>query len=55
MDVDYDILAHLKCLHALLSVYEALMLSKDLREAFVQALLYLEFYEGFLIEKYLTE
>lgn len=53
--VNYNILAHLKCISALLSVYEDLMLSKDSRDAFVQAILNSKIYETFIAEKHLTE
>ncbi|KAM0888475.1 hypothetical protein ACQ4PT_028304 [Festuca glaucescens] len=44
-DVDYNIVAHLKRIPALLSVYDALMLVPDLRQALVHALQEPELYE----------
>ena len=44
-DIDYNIIAHLKRIPALLSVYDALMLVLELREALVKALLDPELYE----------
>jgi hypothetical protein len=53
--VDYNILAHLKKIPSLLSVYNALMLSKELREAFIKALQTPETYEAHLAEVHLTQ
>ena len=53
--VDYNILAHLKKIPALLSVYDALMLSKELREAFIKALHTSETYEAHLAEVHITQ
>ncbi|KAM0901363.1 hypothetical protein ACQ4PT_020050 [Festuca glaucescens] len=44
-DVDYNIIAHLKRIPALLSVHDALMMVPDLREALVKALQAPELYE----------
>ncbi|KAF0918691.1 hypothetical protein E2562_025817 [Oryza meyeriana var. granulata] len=44
-DVDYNVIAHLKWILALLSIYDALMLVPDLREALVKALQAPELYE----------
>ena len=44
-DIDYNVVSHLKRIPALLSVYDALMLVPDLREALVKALLEPELYE----------
>jgi hypothetical protein len=37
-NIDYNIVAHLKCIPALLSVYDALMLVPELRQALIHAL-----------------
>ena len=44
-DVDYNIIAHLKRIPALLSVHDALMMVPDLREALIKALHAPELYE----------
>lgn len=44
-DIDYNVLAHLKWIPALLSVYDALILVPDLREALIKALQTPEVYE----------
>ena len=44
-DVDYNIIAHLKRIPALLSVHDALMMVPDLREALIKALQAPELYE----------
>jgi hypothetical protein len=44
-DIDYNVIAHLKRIPALLSVYDAIMLVLELREALIKALLELELYE----------
>jgi hypothetical protein len=44
-EIDYNVIAHLKRIPALLSVYDALMLVPELREALVKALLDPELYE----------
>jgi hypothetical protein len=44
-DIDYNVLAHLKRIPALLSVYDALILVPDLREALIKALQTPEVYE----------
>lgn len=36
--IDYNVIAHLKRISTLLSVYEVLMMSKELRDAFIKAL-----------------
>jgi hypothetical protein len=43
--VDYNVVAHLKCIPALLSVYDALLLIPELRQALIEALQKLEVYE----------
>ncbi|KAI0494874.1 hypothetical protein KFK09_025020 [Dendrobium nobile] len=47
LDVDYNVLAHLRKIPSLLSVYDALMMSSDLRETLVKALLEPESYQAF--------
>ena len=44
-DIDYNIIAHLKWIPALLSVHDALMMVPDLREALIKALQAPELYE----------
>jgi hypothetical protein len=43
--VDYNVVAHLKCILALLSVYDALLLVLELRQALIKALQKPEVYE----------
>ncbi|KAI5324113.1 hypothetical protein L3X38_033186 [Prunus dulcis] len=44
--VKHDILAHLKCIPALLSVYDSLQMSRELREALVVALMSPDLYKS---------
>lgn len=53
--MDYNIISHLKRIQALLSIYKALIVSKDFRDAFVQTLLNPETYEILVVEKHLTK
>nr|CAD1844035.1 unnamed protein product [Ananas comosus var. bracteatus] len=53
-NVDYNIIAHLKRIPALLSVFDALMMAKELREALVEALLNPEPYETVMAEIHLV-
>lgn len=53
--MDYNFLNHLKKISALFSVYEVLMMSKELREVFIQALLNPKTYETFVVVWHLTE
>ncbi|KAL0919348.1 hypothetical protein M5K25_011436 [Dendrobium thyrsiflorum] len=47
LEVDYNVLAHLRKISSLLSVYDALMISPDLRETLAKALLEPESYQAF--------
>lgn len=49
--VDCNVLAYLKRIPVSLSVYGDMMLSKKLRETFIQSLLNLEVYDSHLIKK----
>jgi hypothetical protein len=49
-DIDYNIIAHLKRIPALLSVHDALMMVPDLREALVKALQAPELYEVCMVK-----
>nr|CAD1842646.1 unnamed protein product [Ananas comosus var. bracteatus] len=53
-NVDYNIIAHLKRIPALVSVFDALMMAKELREALVEALLNPEPYETVMAEIHLV-
>nr|CAD1836413.1 unnamed protein product [Ananas comosus var. bracteatus] len=53
-NVDYNVIAHLKRIPALLSVFDALMMAKELREALVEALLNPEPYETVMAEIHLV-
>lgn len=53
--VDDNIIGHLKKIPALLSVYDALMLSSDIRTAFVQALLDPDKYQSHFAEVNMKE
>nr|CAD1823289.1 unnamed protein product [Ananas comosus var. bracteatus] len=53
-NVDYNIIAHLKRIPALLRVFDALMMAKELREALVEALLNPEPYETVMAEIHLV-
>jgi hypothetical protein len=52
---DYNVLAHLKKIPALLTVYDALMLSPNMRDILVQALLNPEDYQAFFAEEAMKE
>jgi hypothetical protein len=52
---DYNVLAHLKKIPALLTVYDALMLSPEMRNTLVQALLNPEDYQAFFAEETMKE
>ncbi|KAL0919160.1 hypothetical protein M5K25_011234 [Dendrobium thyrsiflorum] len=54
-NVNYNILSHLRKLHALLSIYDALLMSKDLQETLIKALQNPEQYEAFFAEKNMKE
>ncbi|KAI0529099.1 hypothetical protein KFK09_001645 [Dendrobium nobile] len=49
LDINYIMLAHLRKINSLLSVYDSLMLSPDLRETLVKALLEPESYQAFFV------
>ena len=53
--VDYNVLSHLRKLSALLSIYDALLLSKDIRETLIKALQDPEQYEAFFAEEKMKE
>jgi hypothetical protein len=48
---EYNLLAHLRKISALLSIFDALMMSQDLREVLVQALQNPEKYKSYFIEQ----
>ena len=52
---DYSVLAHLKKIPALLTVYDVLMLSSEMRNTLVQALLNPEDYQAFFAEETMKE
>ncbi|KAI0522474.1 hypothetical protein KFK09_004853 [Dendrobium nobile] len=54
-NVDYNIISHLRKLPALISVYNALLMSKNLRETLIKALHNPEQYEAFFAEQNLKE
>lgn len=53
--VDYNVLAHLKKLPALLSIYDALMLSPELRQNLIKALSKPEVFQAYFAEEKLKE
>ncbi|PKU60040.1 hypothetical protein MA16_Dca028377 [Dendrobium catenatum] len=53
--INYNILSHLRKIPAQLSIYDALVMSKDLRETLIQALKDPERYEAYFAERSLTE
>ncbi|XP_028549412.1 uncharacterized protein LOC114579342 [Dendrobium catenatum] len=53
--IDYNILSHLRKIPAQLSIYDALVMSKDLRETLIQALKDPERYKAYFAERSLTE
>ncbi|KAL0925427.1 hypothetical protein M5K25_003755 [Dendrobium thyrsiflorum] len=53
--IDYNILSHLRKIPAQLSIYDALVMSKDLRETLIQALKDPERYEAYFAERNMTE
>ncbi|NAU84042.1 retroviral-like aspartic protease, partial [Klebsiella pneumoniae] len=55
LDVDYNVLAHLRKIPSLLSVYDALMMSSDLRETLVKALLEPETYQAYFATESLKD
>lgn len=54
-DVEYNIVAHLKRIPALLSVYDALVLMPELRQALIKDLERPEIFEAEMAEYYLTQ
>lgn len=48
--MDYNVLAHIKRIPSLLSVYDALLLSDELREALIKALQKPQLYERSMVE-----
>jgi hypothetical protein len=50
MGEEYNVLAHLRKIPALLSIFDALMMSQDLREVLIQALQDPEKYKSYFIE-----
>jgi hypothetical protein len=48
---EYNVLAHLRKIPALLSIFDALMMSQDLREVLIQALQDPEKYKSYFIEQ----
>lgn len=53
--IEYNIISYLRKIPAQLSIYEALLMSKDLRETFIQALKNPERYEAYFAERCLSE
>ncbi|KAL0920064.1 hypothetical protein M5K25_009171 [Dendrobium thyrsiflorum] len=53
--IEYNIISHLRKIPAQLNIYEALLMSKDLREILIQALKNLERYEAYFAERCLSE
>ncbi|KAL0924072.1 hypothetical protein M5K25_004877 [Dendrobium thyrsiflorum] len=53
--IDYNILSHLRKIPAQLSIYDALIMSKDLRETLIKALKDPERYEAYFAERNMTE
>ncbi|KAL0928069.1 hypothetical protein M5K25_002306 [Dendrobium thyrsiflorum] len=49
--IEYNIISHLRKIPAQLSIYEALLMSKDLRETLIQALKNPERYEAYFAER----
>jgi hypothetical protein len=54
-DEEYNVLAHLRKIPALLSIFDALMMSQDLREVLIQALQNPEKYKSYFIEQNMQE
>jgi hypothetical protein len=52
---DYNVLAHLRKIPALLSIFDALMMSQDLRDVLIQTLQNPEKYKSYFIEQNLQE
>jgi hypothetical protein len=52
---EYNVLAHLRKIPALLSIFDALMMSQDLREVLIQALQDPEKYKSYFIEQNMQE
>jgi hypothetical protein len=52
---EYNVLAHLRKIPALLSIFDALMMSQDLREVLIQALQNPERYKSYFIEQNMQE
>jgi hypothetical protein len=52
---EYNVLAHLRKISALLSIFDALMMSQDLREVLVQGLQNPENYKSYFIEQNMQE
>jgi hypothetical protein len=52
---EYNVLAHLRKFPALLSIFDALMMSQDLREVLIQALQNPEKYKSYFIEQNMQE
>jgi hypothetical protein len=52
---EYNVLAHLRKIPALLSIFDALMMSRDLREVLIQALQNPEKYKSYFIEQNMQE
>jgi hypothetical protein len=52
---EYNVLAHLCKIPALVSIFDALMMSQDLREVLIQALQNIEKYKSYFIEQNMQE